>query len=76
MVTALSVAMRVWPMMWLPCMPARPKRWEISWGKPMPLRISMLCPALMMRTPGASSARARRTGASSALIFKTAALAF
>ncbi|MCY1562718.1 hypothetical protein D9M68_1001590 [compost metagenome] len=36
----------------------------------------MLLPALMMRTSGASSAKAERTAASSALIFNTMALAF
>ncbi|MCY1420708.1 hypothetical protein D9M71_363380 [compost metagenome] len=76
MVTALSVAMRVWPMMWLPFMFASLKRSAISAGRPMPLRISMLCPALMMRTCGASSASAARTAPSSAATLSTAALAF
>ncbi|MNP65485.1 hypothetical protein D3C76_1610790 [compost metagenome] len=63
-------------MMWLPCMPARPKRLAICAGKPMPLMISMLCPALMMRTLGASAASASRAAASLVLTLSTAALAF
>ena len=76
MVTALSVAMRVWPMMWLPFILASEKRSAISFGRPMPLRISMLWPTLITRTVGASSASTARTAASSALVLSTAALAF
>ena len=51
-VTALSVAMRVWPMAWLPAMSASSKRRTTSRGRPFSLKISIVLPADISRRSG------------------------
>ena len=59
-VTALSVAMRVWPTACEPWKPARSKAPATSSGRPFSLKISMVSPMPIRRTSGWRSASALR----------------